>query len=109
MKEIKMELDNTWISVKDSLPEENQIVDIWQMINSQQQSNIKGLEGSNLTTKSDYTGWRSVNYRYSLKDKGKNQYSSFIKVNEKSLKDCEYPLYKELIAENGEVTHWRPL
>lgn len=102
--------ETEWISVNDRLPEEGQIVDVWQMVDTQMQNNIRGMENSRLHHKSDFTGWRSTNYRYSSKqEKTGEKYSSFQKVKETTFNPTEYPNYKELIVENGEVTHWREI
>ncbi len=101
--------ESKWISVKDKLPKESQIVDVWQTPGTQSQNNSRGLENTNLYHKSQFTGWRSTNYKYSLIGKGKMSYSSFEKVNEKTFEIIGSRQYKQLIVENGEVTHWKPL
>jgi len=99
-----------WISVKDRMPEEGQIVDVWETEDTQTQYNIIGLE--NTHHKSQYTGWRSTQYKYSLVteqgDDGQT-YHSFEKVSDAYLNVMKYPMNKQLIVENGEVTHWMPI
>lgn len=108
---IVKERENKWISVKERLPEEGQIVDVWQMPRTDDQQNAKGLQGKGIFSDSNYIGWRSANYKYShVKEENGEEYNSFEKCNERylSIRNGRYQ-YKQLIVENGEVTHWQPL
>jgi hypothetical protein len=101
-----------WISVKDKMPEEGQIVDIWEMPRTQYLETALSLRGTEYANEyyddTMYNGWRSTNYKYSIED-DEGPISIFTECASRYLTIKQGRKYKTLCVENGEVTHWMPL
>ena len=102
-----------WISVEDRLPEDGQIVDIWEMPMTQHLERALSLKGTSYANEyyhdTDYNGWRSTNYKFTIEKDQDGVMNCFTKLEEKYLNPLSSYSYKKLIVENGEVTHWMPL
>jgi hypothetical protein len=99
--------ESEWVDVNERLPEEGQIVDVWQMPTTQRQGQIKNLENTNLTCLWEHTGFRSCGWMFKI-DKDEDA-SIFVRVSEKTGKALSYPNNEEICIENGQVTKWMPL
>lgn len=103
-----------WISVKDKLPEIGQIVDIWEMPNTETLKRNLSFKGTKFGLEhhhtTDYEGWRSTNYIFSKEKDDEGEINCFQKVNERYFTKMEGgPSYKKLCVENGEVMFWKPV
>lgn len=102
-----------WVRVEDRLPEEGQIVDIWEMPLTHNLETNLSLRGSDYAkqylSEPDYVGWRSCNYKHTIEYDDEGKIHCFIKVREKHFDELTSYRYKKLCVENGEVTHWQPI
>lgn len=102
-----------WVSVDERLPEIGQIVDIWEMPQTnrlKQNVSLRGSEYAELYLHdTDYNGWRSTNYMFTIEKDDEGEMKCFIQCNERYLTPIKGREYKKLIVENGEVTHWQQL
>ena len=102
-----------WVSVKDKLPEEGQIVDIWEMPMTQHLERALSLRGTDYAKQyyhdTDYNGWRSTNYKFSIEHEDGEPINCFTKCNTRYLSILTGRAYKKICVENGEVTHWMPI
>lgn len=102
-----------WVSVKDGLPEVGQVVDIWRMVQTQYLERALSLKGTDYANKyyheTEYNGWRSCNYKFSIEKDDVGDINCFTALNERFLTDKQSYSYSKLCVENGEVTHWMPL
>lgn len=100
-----------WVSVKDRLPEVDQVVDIWRMVQTHYLKRALLLKGTDYANKyyheTEYNGWRSCNYKFSIEKDDVGDINCFTALNERFLTDKQS--YSKLCVENGEVTHWMPL
>lgn len=103
-----------WINCSDRLPKNGQIVDIWEMPLPQYLKRALSLKGTDYGNKyyhdTDYYGWRSTNYKFSIENDDIGVINCFTKLNEKYFNTPSGGYqYKKLCVENGEVTYWMPL
>jgi len=103
-----------WISVKDKLPDDGQIVDIWEMPRTQllkRNLSLKGTPyGNQYYHDTDYYGWRSTNYQFTIEHDDEGEINCFTKLNERYFTVPQGgAYYKKLCVENGEVTYWMPI
>lgn len=101
-----------WISVKDRLPEEGQIVDIWEMPLENRLKQNLSLKGSSYAEKylhdTDYSGWRDTDYKFSIEKDEEGVINCFIKCQHKYLNTFTGSEYKKICVENKEVLYWMP-
>ena len=57
----------------------------------------------------DYNGWRSTNYKFTVEKDEDGIMNCFTKLEEKYLNPLTSYSYKKLCVENGEVKYWMPL
>ena len=89
-----------WISVKDGLPDNGDVVDIWARHNSQTQMNTELLNSIGINDGTTLNGWRVTDVKYYTDDYGEGELHLFSK---------DAPLRRpiEFCVEEGTVTHWR--
>ena len=115
MAQVGRAMDNDgWISVKDRLPDDGEIVDIWEMPRTQLLERALSLKGTPYANENyhdtDYLGWRSCNYKFTIEHDGDAEMNCFTKVNERYFTSrTGGGSYKKLCVENGEVFHWKSL
>ena len=99
-----------WVKASERLPEDGQIVDIWEMPMTQHLERALSLKGTPYANEyyhdTDYYGWRSTNYKFTVEKDEDGIMNCFTKLEEKYLNPLSSYGYKKLIVENGEVTHW---
>ena len=90
-----------WISVKDILPRNGQVVDIWAVYPPHKKCTAELLSDIGHHDPSDLDGWRVTSVTYQIQDLGEGAINVFTKPNSSG--------YMEFCVENEDVTHWMPL
>jgi len=103
-----------WIDINIQKPLEGQIVDIWEMPDTETLKRNLSLKGSSYAkqyhVEADYSGWRNTNYKFSIEKDDKEAIHCFTKCYPKYFHIPGGGIeYRKLCVENGEVIYWMPI